>query len=1290
MKNGPMKIIKVPESFIHKNDRLTNEEDVVVISAVKVPVDYIDVHRFVHQTYTGMLKLDEYKKIVFNLLRMGEDVLFCINQYPEMHDRMLIYVSEAFEQNESVQTVLVCLTRGDMSEVEKYMNSSIKYEPIERVSFGLTGKRKRVKRIVNEELVLSDDVIPTYNSFYYKYKLMLYFNSKKYKFIKKMLETTGKAKTCILANTPEFARALGVANFRNVKKKDEYACFVVDYDENVDLNEFQKVYLFDEDCNIEDRLLKIEGLSIKTSEVASDTMIEFLENRPDLIRQIKRYLEDSDYTKPIFLECNDQVVEEIQNQLEEQIEDETSDQDVVVGEFVQITDKIQQLKCDFDTIETVRIGSAFFPMNYSKGLLTKVLQGLKLNLGNLEFHVQQIEYLEEFRTTGTYYGQPLNASDFYFCRISVGSIFDKRFESKHHIKKKDCVNQTAVEILQFFYENRIVNQHMQPQLAELYATHKKIPLESAENVEFLLTEYNETLFEKIDILLQLQYKTCDHLQIQRIKTKFIDEAIEGFKEKMLEEKGFLRFSYEGLRKKSLKQFEKKQQINVDELWSRRDMVTRAKAEEQQYTTLFNSMFESFCSKTEEYTLYAFKNSQVGILTNGFFEGECSNGSNSVVSLSNSIKLDPDQVHLLTIFQYIFFKDIGTSQTALEEGVKKFHYYAVPIKDNQVDFEYVNQIFDNFMLDSLYKEVDDTVDDNKSGLDEISLVTESNRTVSINKDDSVTNTINGLFTNEEPDGQLAGSECLEDGVEEFVKTNLLWNVKTKTFLVWHSEIDICLESKISGEFHRDYVRNLSKIVSEEETFCDYFQRYLSVKLMNKRGRHLFLGTKLSSLIKHNGSNQQTNFGVSGHRLLPKEMVVITPISREIVAEMCHFVPNFHFLQSVYLVEDFMDKYVRIDDTSLMLRALTKSSEPDANYECLEFLGDCVLKFLLTCFTLLNKIQISPKNEIDSKHLFKQCIEFKDSTITNAFLSQKCVESNIHRYIQLHRSKKEFQAPFLDKNETHQQSQEYMAYFGVTNNFNTRVILNDGLFIQDESEINKMHADVIESVIGAIFLQRSGSNLRQNPPIFSPILHVKSTNLYQDVLQGILSFLLQIGLFDGTQINIDLLNMFKSDLLLFPYHGLLTDHQSTRIADLFHYTFSNPGLLEKVLVHSGNSNGLFGSTFFNFLELIGDSVMDLMVVEMCYFKAECRRPIDLHSHKKSYVNNISLGNITKRLGIDKLATRTAQMSEKAYGDTFEALMGAIFVDIGMDVDAFSAFYRQNIRAYVMDEQLEVEYT
>lgn len=120
----------------------------------------------------------------------------------------------------------------------------------------------------------------------------------------------------------------------------------------------------------------------------------------------------------------------------------------------------------------------------------------------------------------------------------------------------------------------------------------------------------------------------------------------------------------------------------------------------------------------------------------------------------------------------------------------------------------------------------------------------------------------------------------------------------------------------------------------------------------------------------------------------------------------------------------------------------------------------------------------------------------------------------------------------------------------------------------------------------------------------------------------------------------------------------------------YTFTDKALLIEALTHStfANENPRSGPDNER-LELVGDAVLDLLVARILYQTLECAREGELSRRRANVVCGSSLCELADDLDLGAHLmlgagqhSSAAPLSSRTLADTYEAVVGAVFMDGG----------------------------
>lgn len=122
------------------------------------------------------------------------------------------------------------------------------------------------------------------------------------------------------------------------------------------------------------------------------------------------------------------------------------------------------------------------------------------------------------------------------------------------------------------------------------------------------------------------------------------------------------------------------------------------------------------------------------------------------------------------------------------------------------------------------------------------------------------------------------------------------------------------------------------------------------------------------------------------------------------------------------------------------------------------------------------------------------------------------------------------------------------------------------------------------------------------------------------------------------------------------------------------FNDTVLLKSALIHRSFLNEVKNTEFENNerLEFLGDAVLELLTSDFLFKKLTNRPEGDLTSFRAALVKTESLSEISTRLGVGKYiymsrGEETTGGRDRIYvlANTFEAILGAIYIDSGLDV-------------------------
>lgn len=115
----------------------------------------------------------------------------------------------------------------------------------------------------------------------------------------------------------------------------------------------------------------------------------------------------------------------------------------------------------------------------------------------------------------------------------------------------------------------------------------------------------------------------------------------------------------------------------------------------------------------------------------------------------------------------------------------------------------------------------------------------------------------------------------------------------------------------------------------------------------------------------------------------------------------------------------------------------------------------------------------------------------------------------------------------------------------------------------------------------------------------------------------------------------------------------------------YKFKEVGLLQTALTHQSYANDNKVASYER-LEFLGDAVLELVVSDYIYHLSEFDAGVSTRL-RAGLVSTEYLNNVSNNLGLPSIALKSKslpQLSKKNTADLFESLVGAVYLDGGMD--------------------------
>lgn len=573
-----------------------------------------------------------------------------------------------------------------------------------------------------------------------------------------------------------------------------------------------------------------------------------------------------------------------------------------------------------------------------------------------------------------------------------------------------------------------------------------------------------------------------------------------------------------------------------------------------------------------------------------------------------------------------------------------------------------------------------------------------------------------FKNRKMDFQKFHGNLLEN---PHLKDNLLFNPFNKTFYVFLDWVAKENYKKLCND------KNDSEILP----FFSHFENKFDVKLTNtnlnsenlifvaqvysQRGRIMknklkdFEKLKNNEIISENDLNsdiqpietleKQKTKSIKYPNILPlfiSEIVRVTPFPKTLFETFNIFKEKFIYFEVLSLAEQAKIELNLPISTKMLSKCFMSKNEKYPDYERYEFLGDTILKYLITKFVSICFCE-------DTGPLVdRKCRIIENTHLTNI--------GRLHSF-EKYFSNLDFQPPSLE-NHYCQSLQKYFKFHKLGH--------KSSIAINHELGTEKTYADIIEALLGVCYLENGierteklifdlqiiplqnldfnnflesdekENGLTENIKILDEENHTSKDKEFQK------SKKVKCETFDEKNFIKEYLNnsekfigINKSFQQIFEFSGILTENDIESVEEILKYKFKQKGLIEKALVHpSFRMKNIFGTRdYFEKLEFIGDSVLDVFVADGIY--TEEKNPYDLHEEKKVLVCNqfysriffdTSLYKYAKTCSIDQFTYR------KICADIFEAVNGAVLVDLGYDINAYGKIWEKSIKKWIFTEQ------
>ena len=138
--------------------------------------------------------------------------------------------------------------------------------------------------------------------------------------------------------------------------------------------------------------------------------------------------------------------------------------------------------------------------------------------------------------------------------------------------------------------------------------------------------------------------------------------------------------------------------------------------------------------------------------------------------------------------------------------------------------------------------------------------------------------------------------------------------------------------------------------------------------------------------------------------------------------------------------------------------------------------------------------------------------------------------------------------------------------------------------------------------------------------------------------------------------------------------MTDRRQAAIAAMeaaIGHRFADRELLERALTHASVGDGARAIRHNERLEFLGDRVLNLAAAEYLFAQDPLAKEGDLSPRHALLVNGKACARVARRMGLGdalrlagELSKRGGRKLDTVLGDACEALMGAVFIDAGLD--------------------------
>ncbi|EOB15391.1 Endoribonuclease Dicer [Nosema bombycis CQ1] len=794
-------------------------------------------------------------------------------------------------------------------------------------------------------------------------------------------------------------------------------------------------------------------------------------------------------------------------------------------------------------------------------------------------------------------------------KFADDEIFNSKIRSDKHVLKKDACKEASYKAL--------ITLHKAG-----YLDHRLCPVPE----KFI--HKNGLYFERIRSKYGIESRDFEEIRVK------IDEMLLGIKEDYnLALEKFKKSNFIDLK-------ETKATVSVDEILRKQPECMK-------------NFKDIFC-------IYQFNEGSIGIACSDGFK-ESVNFKSIKITYLGTKKFTEEEIELILFYQIVFFSINFRRVLSIQSTSREYCYFALPLRNKEIDFMRIKTLYPKFLRGSVFETKDENI------LIDHLLFNPVLRTFynyigpsSIKFSDPVPSSLLSRMFKGKSNIKESHNEP-KNHDQKNIDDYLINNIKKYNSEIFEDKYDLGISIK-------------KKASVNNYTYLQYFEKIYGAKLRNKKDERNSIievqtycsKEKIKSLEVHSG-----------------EVFFVTGVKNSTKKEYQDFLQYFNIFEHCAVAFEFIkDKNLNITlgsiATALSQREINSENQvSDLGYERLEFIGDSVLKFSI------------------SKFLFKErgydlckIVSTKDNLICNNYLYEVSKEMNLKKYISLIKfSENTFQPPAIKKfNEVDLNSKldKYIEIFkgmgAFKNNNQEYFAFKYSLKQASESKTvanKKVFADIIEALIGAHYVEHGFDeawNYIKKIGIPGLISQEKKESpekraVFKEEIVNVLDFL---GLSSNNTSKVDLSgkvdfnNQYDE---IYSYDEVLPRTRIEQIQNLIGYKFKNVGLLEKAVIHPSFENNIFGSERFQKLELIGDCFLDLKVSDYIYKNYTEASPFDLHTLRKSLVNNFTFATILFKSGLNDLVETglrgeysnfTHHKVSKVYSDLFEAIAGAVVLD------------------------------